>query len=80
VARGSGQGYCGCLPAKPAQIDRQYRQTCLFSLFGLRVGAGGTVGNSTTYMRWFAVNQGWQIAKWVNLQLAASALISEAAE
>jgi hypothetical protein len=31
-------------------------------------------------MRWFAVNQGWQIAKWVNLQLAASALISEAAE
>jgi hypothetical protein len=44
------------------------------------VGAGGTVGNSTTYTRWFAVNHGWQIAIWVNLQLAAGTLISEAAE
>ena len=29
------------------------------------MGAGGTVGNSITYTRWFAVNHGWQIAIWV---------------
>jgi hypothetical protein len=58
VVRGSGHLCCGWLSAETPEISHFLLQSRLYSLFGLRVGADQARAKSTTYARWFIVNQG----------------------
>jgi hypothetical protein len=56
VARGFGLECCGWRALKTLGIFHFLGQSRLFSLFGLRVGAGGGRAKSTGYMHQFIVN------------------------
>jgi DNA-damage-inducible protein J len=60
VARGSGHLCCGWPSPETPEIGHFFGQGRLYSLFGLRVGAEGSLAKSTTYALWFIVNQGRQ--------------------
>lgn len=52
---------CGWPVAETPKISHFLGQSRLYSLFGLRVGAGGGLYKSTGYARWFVVNLGHQL-------------------
>ena len=49
---------CGCSAAETPCFQSFWLQICLYSLFGLRVGAVLAIAKSTSYARQFIVNQG----------------------
>ena len=58
ATRGPDHPCCGWPSAETPEIGHFLHQSRLYSPFGLRVGAVLSLAKSTTYARWFIVNQG----------------------